>query len=186
MLGLRRLFGRLGGAPADRELGDAGSATMVGLTDQRDTGSGDKKTVLVDTTLTSDRVGRPSLFADVKGFLPGTHSLEGYGAGGFQFAGMSHRGSILALPSGIYAWDVASPDDLLLDAFARVLREPKGSIEHLLIGTGTEMLPMFELRDALAKAGIHADPMATAAAARTYSILLDEKRRVGAALLAVP
>ena len=98
---------------------------------------------------------------------------------------MSHRGSILALPSGIYAWDVSTPDDLTPDAFARVLREARGSIEHLLIGTGETMLPLFELRDALGKAGLRADPMATAAAARTYSILLDEKRRVGAALLAV-
>ena len=190
MLDLRRLFRRLSGDKADdRRLADGGTAPAVGLIDP-DASSpgkiGTKTTVLVDTARTSDRVGRPSLFADVKGFLPGTHALEGYGAGGFQFAGMSHRGSILALPSGIYAWDVATPDDLTLDAFARVLREAKGSIEHLLIGTGTQMLPLFELRDALGKAGVRADPMATAAAARTYSILLDEKRRVAAALLAVP
>ena len=145
-----------------------------------------RQTVLVDTALTSDRVGRPATFADVKGFLPGLHALEGYGNGGFQFADMSHRGSILVLPSGIYAWDAATPDDLALDAFGRVLAEPKGAIEHLLIGTGTRMLPLFALREALGRAGIRAEPMATDAAARTYSILLGEKRRVAAALLAVP
>ena len=119
------------------------------------------------------------------GFLPGQHAIDGYGAGGFQFADMSHRGSILALPSGIYAWDAATPGDLTLEAFARVLAEPTGAIEHLLIGTGTQMLPLFDLRAALRAKGIPAEPMATGAAARTYSILLGEKRKVAAALLAV-
>ena len=120
----------------------------------------------------------------LSGFLPGQHALEGYGAGGFRFGDMSHRGSILALPSGIYAWDVVVPEDLTPGSFARVIDE-RGAIDHLLIGTGTAMLPVFELRDALAAKGLRAEPMATAAAARTYSILLGEKRRVAAALLAV-
>ena len=119
------------------------------------------------------------------GHLPGAHTIEGYGAGGFQFGGMSHRGSILALPSGIYAWDVSRPEELTLAAFSRVLAEADGAIEHLLIGTGAQMLPLFELRDQLRAAGLRAEPMATDAAARTYSILLGEKRRVAAALLAV-
>jgi uncharacterized protein len=117
------------------------------------------------------------------GFLPGRHAIDGYGAGGFQFADMSHRGSILALPSGIYAWDAATPDDLTLEAFSKVLAE-KAEIEHLLIGTGAAMLPLFDLRAALRAKGLPAEPMATGAAARTYSILLGEKRRVAAALLA--
>ena len=122
------------------------------------------------------------------GFLPGRHAIEGYGAGGFRFGEMSHRGSILALPSGVYAWDVFTPDDLTSSAFARVFAEAAAGdvIDLLLIGTGTLMLPLFDLRDALRDVGISSDPMATAAAARTYSILLGEKRRVAAALLAVP
>ena len=118
------------------------------------------------------------------GFLPGRHAIDGYGAGGFQFADMSHRGSIFALPSGIYAWDAVTPDDLTIDAFARVFVEPKGAIEHLLIGTGAAMLPLFDLRAELRRRGLAAEPMATGAAARTYSILLGEKRKVAAALLA--
>lgn len=123
---------------------------------------------------------------DMYGFLPGTHPIDGYGAGGFQFGGMSHRGSILALPSGIYAWNILSSDDLDIEAFSRVLSEAHGAIEHLLIGTGTRMKPMFDLCDELRSAGIRAETMSTDAAARTYSILLGEKRRVAAALVAVP
>jgi uncharacterized protein len=35
---------------------------------------------------------------------PGRAPIDAYGNGGFRFAGMSHRGSLLALPSGIQAW----------------------------------------------------------------------------------
>ena len=123
--------------------------------------------------------------SDSGGFLPGLHAIDGYGSGGFHFAGMSHKGSILALPSGIHAWDVASSADLVFAAFAAVLAE-RGAIEHLLIGTGRGLLPLFDLRDQLRAAGLRAEPMASDAAARTYSILLGEKRKVAAALLAVP
>ncbi|MGO9132925.1 MAG: Mth938-like domain-containing protein [Methylovirgula sp.] len=121
------------------------------------------------------------------GFLPGRHVIEGYGAGGFRFAGMSHRGSILALPSGIKAWEAVDPADISLVSLAPVLSEPQGAIEHLLVGTGISMMPLERgLLARLREAGITVEPMATGAAARTYSILLGEDRRVAAALLAVP
>lgn len=121
------------------------------------------------------------------GFLPGAHAIEGYGAGGFRFGGMSHRGSILALPSGIHAWGALTPADIDIASLAAVFAEPRGLIEHLLVGTGLELLPLeTALRQRLRAAGIRAEPMQTGAAARTYSILLGEKRRVAAALLAVP
>lgn len=121
------------------------------------------------------------------GFLPGAHAIEGYGSGGFRFASMSHRGSILALPSGIYAWSAVAPADICAASLERVLQEAPGSIEHLLIGTGLELVPLgAALHQLLRQAGIRPEPMPTGAAARTYSILLGEKRRVAAALLAVP
>ncbi len=121
------------------------------------------------------------------GFLPGRHVIEGYGGGGFCFAGMSHRGSILALPSGISAWDAVAPQDISIASLGPVFDEATGMIEHLLIGTGPTLVPLEpSLRERLREAGIMAEPMATGAAARTYSILLGEDRRVAAALLAVP
>ena len=121
------------------------------------------------------------------GFLPGAHTIEAYGQGGFRFGGMSHRGSILALPSGIHAWSAVTPSDITLEALAPVLAEEKGLIDHLLVGTGARLVPLDRmLRQHLRAAGINAEPMATGAAARTYSILLGEDRRVAAALLAVP
>jgi len=68
-----------------------------------------------------------------------------------------------------------------------VFREAPGSVEHLLICTGLDLVPLEAvLRERLAEAGIRAELMPTGAAARTYSILLGERRRVAAALLAVP
>jgi len=121
------------------------------------------------------------------GFLPGAHEIEGYGTGGFRFASMSHRGSILALPSGIYAWSAVAPSDICAASLDPVFQEMPGSVEHLLIGTGLELVPLdLHLRQLLLQAGIRPEPMPTGAAARTYSILLGERRRVAAALLAVP
>ncbi len=121
------------------------------------------------------------------GFLPGAHAVDGYGAGGFRFGGMSHRGAIFALPSGIYAWSVTDPSDITVELLAPLFAEQPGLVEHLLVGTGLEVVPLgAELRQRLRAAGIKAEPMQTGAAARTYSILLGEKRRVAAALLPVP
>lgn len=120
------------------------------------------------------------------GFLPGRHEIDGYGQGGFRFAGMSHRGSILALPSGIRAWNAATPSDIDLASLAAVLADPAGTIDYLLIGCGIAPMPLApELRQVLREAGIIAEVMTTGAAANTYSILLREDRLVAAALLAV-
>lgn len=117
--------------------------------------------------------------------FPGRAPIDGYGAGGFSFAQMSHRGSILALPSGIHAWGAADAKALTPDDFARVIAE-RGEIDLLLIGMGREMArPPRAVREALEAAGLMIDPMATGHAVATYNLLLGEKRRVAAALIAV-
>ena len=121
------------------------------------------------------------------GFLPGSCVIEGYGAGGFRFADMSHRGSILALPSGVHAWAPSTAQEITPVSLAVLLAEPAGAVELLLIGTGRELVPpSLELRAALRAAGIRVDSMGTGAAISTYNILLGERRRVAAALLATP
>jgi uncharacterized protein len=120
-----------------------------------------------------------------EGFVPGRHLIDAYGAGGFRFADMSHRGSILALPSGIMAWDVRAPADFTIEAFAPVFAEAD-AIDTLLIGTGLDPAPVPEpLRSRLREARIGVDAMQTGAAARTYNILAAENRRVAAALVVV-
>ena len=118
-------------------------------------------------------------------FFPAQAPIEAYGNGGFRFADMSHRGSLLLLPTGIFGWDVASAEALDVSDFARVLSgEPR--IEFLLLGTGERQVrPARAIRDAFSAAGIGLDPMDTGAAVRTYNVLLAERRLFGAALIAV-
>lgn len=116
--------------------------------------------------------------------FPGRAPIDTYGGGGFRFAEMSHKGSILCLPSGIYGWSAETPADVKLANFKRVLAEDE--LEVVLVGTGKDLVPLPEsLRDAFATNGMRADPMSTGAAARTFNVLLAEGRAVGAALLAV-
>jgi uncharacterized protein len=119
------------------------------------------------------------------GFLPGRHLIDAYGNGGFRFGEMSHRGSILALPSGVSAWPVETVADLTADALERVLGEPD-AVELLLLGTGETIAPIpNELRQLFRDARVALDVMQTSAAARTYNVLAAENRMVGAALIAV-
>jgi uncharacterized protein len=121
------------------------------------------------------------------GFVPGPFAIDAYGDGGFRFAGMSHRGSILALPSGVYAWSANEPAQIDEDSLALLFAEPPGAVDLLLIGSGVSLTPISKsLRLALRGANLRVDVMATAAAISTYNILQGEKRRVAAALLATP
>jgi uncharacterized protein len=117
--------------------------------------------------------------------FPGRAPIEAYGNGGFRFAEMSHRGSILALPSGIESWAVEDAAAINAQAVSRLVDEA-GGIDILLIGTGDVLVPLGrEARSALDKAGFFPDLMATGAAVRTYNVLLSEGRQVAAALIAV-
>ena len=119
------------------------------------------------------------------GFVPGRHQIDAYGNGGFRFAEMSHRGSILALPSGVRAWDVISPAGFRSEAFAPVFAEG-GEIEILLVGTGRDLAGFpAALSQRFQEVGIGLDVMQIGVAARTYNVLVAENRRVGAALIAV-
>jgi uncharacterized protein len=119
------------------------------------------------------------------GFVPGRHQLDAFGAGGFRFAGMSHRGSVLATPAGIRIWPVTRFAEITPESLQPVLDEAE-AIDFLLIGTGADIafIP-HAWRDLLKERGITVEGMATGAAARTYNVLVAEDRRVAAALIAV-
>ncbi|HRK24186.1 MAG TPA: MTH938/NDUFAF3 family protein [Beijerinckiaceae bacterium] len=120
-----------------------------------------------------------------RGFVPGRHPIEGIGRGGFVFAGMSHIGSVLALPSGVHAWAVSDPVEITPESLALAVAEA-GDFEFLILGTGArQAFPTAAVRAVLAEAGLRCEAMATPMATQTYNILLDEGRRVAAALIAV-
>jgi uncharacterized protein len=111
--------------------------------------------------------------------------IDAHGGGGFRFAGMSHRGSLLCLPDGIWAWPIKTPAALTDEMLSRVF----ASADHLdffILGTGVEPWIMPEaMRRRFRNAPISVDAMATGPAVRTYNVMLMESRRVGAGLIAV-
>jgi uncharacterized protein len=99
---------------------------------------------------------------------------------------MSHRGSLLCLPDSMWAWPVTTPQQIDRYSLERVF-EQANAIDTLLIGTGTDVwLPPGDLREALRRLHVGIDAMQTGPAIRTYNIMLGERRRVAAALIAVP
>jgi uncharacterized protein len=118
--------------------------------------------------------------------LPRSAPIEAYGKGGFIFDSMSHRGSLLCLPDAIWAWPVTKPADIDRASLARIFAAANG-IDTLIIGTGTDVwLPPSALREALRGVRVVLDAMQTGPAVRTYNIMIGERRRVAAALIAVP
>jgi uncharacterized protein len=118
--------------------------------------------------------------------LPRAAPIDAYGKGGFRFAQMSHRGSLICLPSGIWASPISAPDQITEAALGLVFANAS-SIDHCLIGTGVDMVPLAPaLREVFRAHRIVVEAMATGAAVRTYNILLGERRRIAALLIAVP
>jgi uncharacterized protein len=118
--------------------------------------------------------------------LPRSAPIEAYGNGGFVFDSMSHRGSLLCLPDAIWAWPVTRPEDIDRASLARIFAAANG-IDTLIIGTGAGVwLAPPALREALRAVRVVLEPMLTGPAVRTYNIMIGERRRVAAALIAVP
>ncbi len=117
--------------------------------------------------------------------LPVPAPIEAYGNGGFRFGGMSHRGSLLCFPDGIWAWPVTSPADLTEAMLAPVFARGE-ALDVFLIGAGRDpwALPP-QLRALFQARSISVDAMTTGSAVRTYNILLGENRRAGVGLIAV-
>ena len=123
--------------------------------------------------------------SDPTPYYPTQVPIDAYGNGGFRFAGGSHLGSLLFLPSGVYAWGAKSMVDLTAQHFEKILKEARDA-DFVLLGTGEKQIfpdaAMFALFD---EAGLGLEVMDTGAACRTYNLMMAEKRAVMAALMAV-
>ena len=118
-------------------------------------------------------------------FVSGQVAIDAYGNGGFRFADMSHKGSILVLPDGVYSWPVKRFEELRAPLFGQVFSQCQ-AIGFVLLGSGPEQCwPDKALRQAFAGHNIALEVMDTGAAVRTYNVLLAEKRPVAAALIGV-
>ena len=116
--------------------------------------------------------------------LPRQALIDAHGDGGFRFAGMAHRGSLLCLPDGIWAWAIAAPTELTAELLSRVFAQAD-DLDFFVLGTGAAPWIMPDaLRTRFRDAHISIDTMTTGPAVRTYNVMLMEGRRVGAGLIA--
>ncbi|MZR30839.1 Mth938-like domain-containing protein [Sneathiella litorea] len=123
---------------------------------------------------------------DISG-LPkeGQQLINSYGDGGFRVSGVRYEGSVLVLPEKTENWSLTDIGALSLDSLDTLI-ENSDEIDILLIGCGGGMVFIEEdIRNSLREKGIVIDAMSTGAAVRTYNVLLLERRRVAAAMIAV-
>ena len=89
--------------------------------------------------------------------------------------------SFILLPGQLHPWPVTPDDILTLAHFEPVLSQPP---ELVLLGTGAALLfPSAEVQGELLGHGIGFEVMTTPAACRTYNLLAQDGRTVGACLM---
>jgi uncharacterized protein len=117
--------------------------------------------------------------------LPRQALIDAHGGGGFSFADMSHRGSLLCLPDGIWAWSVKTAEQLTEQALAPIL-DCASRLDFFILGTGNSPWIVPEaLRAKFREVHVSLDAMTTGPAVRTYNVMLMEGRRVAAGLIAI-
>lgn len=111
----------------------------------------------------------------------GAQIIQSYKGGVFKVSGEVYEGAVLVTPDETHSWDVSGGFDALsLDDFTDI------DAEVVLLGTGARMQFLKpDLRKALKAQGLAVEVMDTAAACRTYNVLMAEGRQVIAALLPV-
>ncbi|MFP4244823.1 MAG: Mth938-like domain-containing protein [Ectothiorhodospira sp.] len=112
----------------------------------------------------------------------GRYAITAYGPGGVRVNETVHRESLVVMPDLLLVtWGPDDPKGLTPEAFSPVLEMAP---EIVLLGTGGRLVwPDREVRRLLQGAGIGLEVMDTAAACRTYNLIMAEGRRVAAALL---
>ena len=110
--------------------------------------------------------------------------IHGYGDGGFRISGKRFSGSVFVTPRYTCLWSPPTPEQLTASAIIDVA---PGEVQPLLLlGVGAAPLgPLQLLANDLKQQGIALELMSTAAACRTWNVLISEGRNAAAALYAV-
>ena len=111
--------------------------------------------------------------------------INGYGENSFRVSGELHSGSIILEPRQTLGWHPpGNAYDLTIDHILPYLSETPPSLFILGIG-GAPMAPMNDLAVSLKALGIALELMSTAAACRTWNVLMSEGRDAAAGFYAI-
>ena len=109
--------------------------------------------------------------------------VHAYGNGGFRIAKQPYQGHQLVAMRQTFTWDVGSAEDITLESLNPLIEMAP---ELILFGLGDiATRHLTDIRTALAEHQIKMDVMNTAAACRTWNVLLTEGRKAAAALIAI-
>ncbi len=111
----------------------------------------------------------------------GKNTVTGYGPGWIEINKKRHETSLVLAPDHLAPWPVTSIGGLTEAHFEPVMQIAP---DVLLIGAGDRLnFPSPALLKPLIEAGIGFEVMNTAAACRTYNVLLGDGRNVAAVLI---
>ena len=110
--------------------------------------------------------------------------IHGYGDGGFRINRNHFSGSVFVTPRHTRLWSSPEPEQLMASG---IIDLTPGEVPPLLLlGVGAAPLsPLQTLADDLKQKGIALELMSTAAACRTWNVLISEGRNAAAALYPV-
>ena len=110
--------------------------------------------------------------------------IHGYGDGGFRISGQRFAGAVFVMPRHSKLWSPAAPEKLTASAIIDLMPEKVPPLLLLGVG-GAPLFPLQNLAEDLKQQGIALELMSTAAACRTWNVLISEGRNAAAALYAV-
>ncbi|MDF2965104.1 MAG: hypothetical protein K0Q51_492 [Rickettsiaceae bacterium] len=128
---------------------------------------------------------------DITPVIPTTFNvITGYSKGSFLINEERKPGNIIISRDNLWRWDEADPYNLSEKSFEVIVNDFKSkALSHnaiILVGSGiTPKVANYKLVHLLSLHNLSIDIMTTAAACRTYNILLAEGREVYAALMAL-
>lgn len=111
----------------------------------------------------------------------GDYFFSDYGNGALTINETPYYNSLLIFPDKVLEWDVTDIHELELAHFQPLI---DANPDIIILGTGaSQRFPSLALRKALLQQKIQLDIMDTAAACRTYNLLLSEDRNVAAGVI---
>ena len=107
--------------------------------------------------------------------------IQSYTPGRLVVNGISYHSSVIINPDACTEWPVIHYEEVTLDALQPAVST---STEVVIIGTGEQQhFPSAEHYLAMSRSGMGIEIMDSAAAARTYNVLVAENRKVVAAII---